>query len=70
MRGYDFHPEASVDLDAIWKFMADDSQDAADRMIDQIEAAIEGLSRSHIKATAAQISPRARCASRMRGITS
>lgn len=43
MRGYDFHPEAELDLDAIWSFIAEDSQDAADRMIDRIEAAIEAL---------------------------
>jgi plasmid stabilization system protein ParE len=43
MRGYDFHPAASVDLDAIWEFIAEDSQDAADRMIDRIEAAIEAI---------------------------
>jgi len=36
--GYDFHPEAEIDLDAIWEFIAEDSQIAADRMIDAIEA--------------------------------
>ena len=43
MRGYGFHPEVEGDLDAIWEFIAEDSPNAADRMIDQIEAAIEAL---------------------------
>jgi len=43
MRGYAFHPEAEVDLDAIWEFIAEDSLEAADRVIDAIEAAIEAL---------------------------
>ena len=40
---YDFHPEAEIDLDAIWEFVPEDSQLAADRMIGAIEAAIEAL---------------------------
>jgi plasmid stabilization system protein ParE len=43
MRGYDLHPEAEADLDAIWEFIAEDSLDAADRLIDAIEATIEAL---------------------------
>jgi plasmid stabilization system protein ParE len=43
MSGYRFHPEADVDLDAIWEFIAEDSLEAADRMIDAIEATIEAL---------------------------
>jgi hypothetical protein len=35
MRGYDFHPEAEIDLDAIWEFIAEDNQVAADRMSDR-----------------------------------
>jgi plasmid stabilization system protein ParE len=31
MRGYDFHPDAEVDLDAIWEFIAQDNDLAADR---------------------------------------
>jgi plasmid stabilization system protein ParE len=41
--GYDFHPEAEIDVDAIWEFIAEDSQLAADRMIKAIEATIEAL---------------------------
>ncbi len=41
--GYDFHPEAELDVDAIWEFIAEDSQLAADRMIKAIEATIEAL---------------------------
>ena len=40
MSGYRFHPEADADLDAIWEFIAEDSLEAADRMI---EATIEAL---------------------------
>lgn len=43
MKGYDFHPEAEADIEAIWEYIVEDSPDAADRMIDQIEATIEGL---------------------------
>ncbi len=43
MSGYDFHPEAEIDLDAIWEFIAEDHQLAADRIIDAIEATIEAL---------------------------
>jgi plasmid stabilization system protein ParE len=38
MNGYRFHPEAEADVDAIWEFIAEDSLEAADRMIDAIEA--------------------------------
>lgn len=43
MTGYDFHPEASADLDEIWEFIAADSLDAADRVIEEILGAIEVL---------------------------
>ena len=43
MSGYRFHREAEADLDAIWEFIAEDSLEAADRMIDAIEATIEAL---------------------------
>jgi plasmid stabilization system protein ParE len=43
MSGYRFHPEADADLDTIWEFIAEDSLEAADRMIDAIEATIEAL---------------------------
>jgi len=43
MRGYDLHPEAEDDLDAIWEDVAANNPAAADRMIDQIEAAHERL---------------------------
>lgn len=43
MRGYDFHPEAQIDLGEIWEYIAEDSPDAADRVIDDIEAALEAL---------------------------
>lgn len=43
MNGYDLHPEAANDLDAIWDFIAADSPDAADRVIADILGTIEGL---------------------------
>jgi plasmid stabilization system protein ParE len=44
-RGYDFHPEAEIDLDAVWEFIAEDNPEAADRVIDAIEATIKALVR-------------------------
>jgi plasmid stabilization system protein ParE len=43
MTGYDFHPEAALDLDEIWGFIADDSLDAADRVTAEILARIDAL---------------------------
>jgi plasmid stabilization system protein ParE len=41
--GYDFHPEAALDLDEIWEYIADDNLDAADRVIADILASIDVL---------------------------
>lgn len=43
MIGYDFHPEAAVDLEEIWEFIANDSPAAADRLIAAILNTIEAL---------------------------
>src|ERR1022692_1197479 len=43
MTGYDFHPEARVDLDEIWEFIRSDNLDAADRVIAEILSAIRAL---------------------------
>ena len=43
MIGYDFHPEAALDLDEIWEFTADANLDAADRVIADILAALDKL---------------------------
>jgi plasmid stabilization system protein ParE len=43
---YWFHPEAFADLDEIWEFIAQDSVDAADRWLDEIERAIKMLVRN------------------------
>jgi plasmid stabilization system protein ParE len=43
MTGYDFHPEARVDLEEIWEFIRADNLDAADRVIAEILAAIREL---------------------------
>jgi toxin ParE1/3/4 len=43
MIGYEFHPEAEIDLDIIWEFIAEDNIPAADRVVGEIEATIEAL---------------------------
>ena len=43
MTGYDFHPEAYLELDAIWDFIAEDNPDAADKVIADILAAVAAL---------------------------
>ena len=43
MTGYDFHPEARVDLDEIWEFIRVDNVNAADRTIAEILSAVRGL---------------------------
>ncbi|SRR5216684_6514138 len=43
MTGYDFHPEAVVDLDEIWEFIAGDNPNAADRLIAEILAAVNKM---------------------------
>jgi len=48
--GYRFHPEAEADLDAIWEFIAEDSLQAADRMIDAIEALVPFPHQGHRRA--------------------
>jgi plasmid stabilization system protein ParE len=43
MSGYEFHPEAQCDLDQIWEFIREDRPDAADRVVAEVLARIEGL---------------------------
>ena len=43
MRGYDFHPEARVDLNEVWEYIAEDNPEAADSIMDKIEAVLEVL---------------------------
>ncbi len=43
MIGYDFHPEAVLDLDQIWEFIRTDNLDAADRMVAEILSALKNL---------------------------
>ncbi|MCU1333552.1 MAG: hypothetical protein JWM08_2544 [Candidatus Angelobacter sp.] len=43
MNAYSFHPDASADLSDIWEFIAQESVDAADRVLDEIENAINML---------------------------
>ncbi len=45
MTEYAFHPEALLDLDEIWDFIAKDSLPAADRMVAEILSISEALSR-------------------------
>jgi plasmid stabilization system protein ParE len=43
MSGYSFHPAALAELEEIWEYIAADSFDAADRVIDEIERSIRNL---------------------------
>ena len=43
MIGYRLHPEAYADLDEIWEFIASDSLDAADRVIEEVYDTIRRL---------------------------
>ena len=43
MNRFDFHPEALADLDEIWDFIAVDNLDAADRVVEDILAAVRAL---------------------------
>jgi plasmid stabilization system protein ParE len=43
MTGYDFHPDAAIDLDEIWDFIAKDNLDAADKVIEEILASLDTL---------------------------
>lgn len=43
MTGYDFHPEAALDLEEIWEFIARANLDAADRVISDILATLDKL---------------------------
>ena len=43
MSDYILHPQAYVDLDEIWEFIAEDSLDAADRVREEIYQAIRAL---------------------------
>jgi plasmid stabilization system protein ParE len=41
--GYEFHPEALLDLDEIWEFVRADDIEAAERTIAEILSAIRAL---------------------------
>jgi plasmid stabilization system protein ParE len=43
MSGYILHPEAFIDLDELWEFIAQDNQDAADRVREEIYQTIHHL---------------------------
>ena len=43
MTGYDFHPEAEIDLDEIWEFIAQDNPRAADKVTEDILSALSAL---------------------------
>ncbi len=45
MSGFVLHPEALADLGEIWEFMATDSVDAADRVLQETHESIRGLVR-------------------------
>jgi len=68
--GYDFHPEAEIDVDAIWEFIAEDSQLAADGMIKPLRRLSRRSFHFPTRATAALISLPDRCVSPMLETTS
>jgi plasmid stabilization system protein ParE len=43
MSGFVLHPDAFADLAEIWDYIATDSLDAADRVLDEIHEAIQGF---------------------------
>jgi toxin ParE1/3/4 len=43
MTGYEFHPEAQIDLNEIWEYIAADNINAADQLIADIHLALNGL---------------------------
>jgi plasmid stabilization system protein ParE len=43
MRGCALHPEAFADLDQLWEYVAEHNIDAADRVVDDIFAALRAL---------------------------
>jgi len=43
MSRYVFHPQAIGDLDEIWEYIAQDSLDSADRVLEEIRAALLSL---------------------------
>ena len=43
MTAYDFHPEAEIDLNEIWDYIANDNVTAADRLIADIHSTLEHL---------------------------
>lgn len=43
MTGYAFHPGAQRDLDDIWEFIREDNLDAAERVVAEIIARVEGI---------------------------
>lgn len=45
MSGFVFHPDAVADPDEIWEFIAPDSLDAADRVLEEIHEAIQSVVR-------------------------
>ena len=63
MTGYDFHPQARLDLDDIWDFIRAENLDAADRVIAEILSAIRALVPFPNRATDGRTSPRGPCAS-------
>ena len=40
MTGYEFHPEARLDLEEIWVYIGADSLDAAERTVEEILSAV------------------------------
>ena len=63
MIGYALHPEALIDLDEIREHIAEDSPDAADRVITEIFDGIRAVVPFPIRVTVAPTSLPAHCGS-------
>ena len=58
MIGYDFHPEARLDVDEIWEFIGEDNLAADDRLIGEILTPFAPWFLFRVKAPNAQTLPR------------
>ena len=64
MSGYVLHPEAYIDIDELWEFIAQDNLDAADRVREEIYETLQALIPFPIRDTGDLISPPDPCDSR------
>jgi hypothetical protein len=61
MSGFVFHPAALSDLEEIWEYIAADSPDAADRVLEEITMRSAASSHFHLLAISVQTLPNDPC---------